>query len=164
MVRMTHDPAPFRLSALPSEPFAALFDLPEAELNARGILRQTVTAHPGTPCRVSLVDAAVGETVLLLPYEHQAAPGSPYRSGGAIFVRQGARQAEPAINEVPGSVRRRLLSVRAYNATGLMVNADVTEGTALEAVVTHLFADPSVAYLHLHNARPGCYNCRVDRA
>ena len=63
--------------------------------------RQTVASHPGTPCRVSLVDAAVGETVLLLPYEHQAAPGSPYRSSGAIFVRQGAEQAQPGVNEVP---------------------------------------------------------------
>jgi hypothetical protein len=34
----------------------------------------------------------------------------------------------------------------------------------LEEVIARFFADPQVAYLHLHNARPGCYNCRVDRA
>ena len=27
-----------------------------------------------------------------------------------------------------------------------------------------LFADDSVAYLHIHMARPGCYAARVDRA
>ena len=30
--------------------------------------------------------------------------------------------------------------------------------------VDRFFGDPRVRYLHLHNARPGCYNCRVDRA
>ena len=61
-------------------------------------------------------------------------------------------------------MRRRLLSVRAYDAAGTMTDADVVEGTELEGTVTRLFADPAVAYLHLHNARPGCYSCRVDRA
>ena len=154
----------FRLTALPAAPFASLFELSDSELASRGILRQVVAANPGTPCRVSLVDAAVGETVLLLPYEHQPAAGSPYRSSGAVFVRCGAGQAHPAVNEVPAQVRRRLLSVRAYDADGLMIDADVVEGVDLEVVVARLFADPQAAYLHLHNARPGCYACRVDRA
>lgn len=157
-------PVNFQISALPAEPFQSLFELSDAELAARGARRQVVSEYPGTPCRVSLEDAAVGETVLLLPYEHQAAAGSPYRSGGAIFVRQGAAEARPAVNEAPESVRRRLLSVRAYDSEGMMINADVTEGRVLEDVIARFFADPRVAYLHLHNARPGCYNCRVDRA
>ena len=27
-----------------------------------------------------------------------------------------------------------------------------------------LFADPAVSYIHVHNARPGCYSGRIDRA
>lgn len=157
-------PAPFQLSALPAEPFEPLFELTDAELAARGIRRQVVSSYPGTPCRVSLEDAAVGDTVLLLPHEHQATAGSPYRSAGAIFVRQGVQAARPAVNEVPASVRRRLLSVRAYDAEGMMADADVVEGCAVEETIARFFADPQVAYLHLHNARPGCYSCRVDRA
>jgi len=26
-----------------------------------------------------------------------------------------------------------------------------------------MFADPKIAYAHLHNARPGCYSCRAER-
>jgi hypothetical protein len=155
-------PVDFQISALPAEPFRSLFALSDAELAARGARWQVVSA--GTPCRVSLEDAAIGETVLLLPYEHQAAAGSPYRSAGAIFVRPDVPEARPAVNEVPESVRRRLLSVRAYDSEGMMIDADVAEGRVLEDAIARFFADPQVAYLHLHNARPGCYNCRVDRA
>ena len=156
-------PVRFQLHALSPEPFAPLFALSDAELAARGIRRQMVSESPGTPCRVSLADAEVGETVLLLPFSHQDAD-SPYRSGGAIFVRENVPQSHPAVNEVPDVVRRRLMSVRAYDADGMMVNADVVEGRELESCVGRFFADASVLYLHLHNARPGCYSCRVDRA
>ena len=159
-----HEPSPlFRLRALPEEMFRPLFDLADAALAVRGVRRQIVEAHPGTPCRVSLLDAAVGETVLLLPYEHQSAAHSPYRSSGAIFVRQDARQAHPAAGELPEMIRRRLLSVRAYDADGMMSAAEVVEGKALEPLIARYFTDPGIAYLHLHNARAGCYNCRVDR-
>ena len=44
------------------------------------------------------------------------------------------------------------------------IGAEVAQGSELEAHIDRYFADPRVRYLHLHNARPGCYNCRVDRA
>jgi hypothetical protein len=34
----------------------------------------------------------------------------------------------------------------------------------LEAHLEHIFADARVAYLHVHNARPGCHSCGIDRA
>ena len=154
---------PFQISALPYAQFAPLFSLKDEDLTIRQMVRQTVVESPGTPCRVSLADAAVGETVLLLPYVHQPA-ASPYRSGGAIFVRENVTQAQPAPNEVPEVIRRRLMSVRDYDAAGMMVNADVVDGVNLEGCITRFFATDNVRYLHLHNARPGCYSCRVDRA
>ena len=36
--------------------------------------------------------------------------------------------------------------------------------TALPAAPEAMFANPAVAYLHLHYARPGCYAAGVDRA
>jgi hypothetical protein len=36
-------------------------------------------------------------------------------------------------------------------------------GGSLEDSIEGMFANPSVAYLHLHNAKPGCYAARVDR-
>jgi hypothetical protein len=123
----------------------------------------TVDEKPGYPCRVSLTDAEVGETVLLLPFVHHDVE-SPYRASGPIYVRRGARRAAPAAGEVPLMFRHRLLSLRAYDRDAMMLNAAAAAGTELEAAISDLFAEPAVAYLHIHNARPGCFNCRVDRA
>jgi hypothetical protein len=158
MTNRTH----FRIAGLPLTPFEPLFALADAELGRHGARRCIVDSKPGYPCRVSLVDAEPGERVILLPYPHHDVP-SPYRASGPIYVREHACEAVPGIDEVPESVRSRLLSVRAYDETGFMVGAGVTEGRDLEDAVGQFFGDERVAYLHLHNARPGCYSCRVDR-
>jgi hypothetical protein len=154
----------FQIVSLPLEPFAPLFALDDEQLRARGAKRYVADRQPGFPCRVSLLDAAPGERVLLVPFTHQDAD-SPYRASGPIFVRENALQASIGVNEVPGSLRLRLLSVRAYDADGLMVEADVIDGHHLETVIDRLFNEPrGVDYLHVHFARPGCFACRVDRA
>ncbi len=154
--------ASFRFVALPYALFGALFDRGEDDLAALGAQRMVVAEKPGTPCRVSLVDAEVGETVLLLLFTHHDV-ATPYRASGPIFVRRDAREATPAAGEVPEMFRHRLLSLRAYDAAAMMVGAEVVEGVELEAAIERQFGDPEVRYLHLHNARPGCYNCRVER-
>jgi hypothetical protein len=154
---------PFRLVALPSEAFDPLRALGDAELRARGARRMRVDEMPGYPCRVSLADAEPGEEVLLIPFTHHDVD-SPYRASGPIYVRVHARTARPGVNEVPEMIRSRLLSIRAYDAGAMLVASSVAEGRELEAHLERFFSDPRVAYLHLHNARPGCYNCRVERA
>jgi hypothetical protein len=153
----------FRIHALPAEPFQHLFGASTDSLVALGVERRIADSKPGFPCRVSLRDAEPGETVLLLNYEHQPA-NSPYRASHAIFVREYAEQARPAIDEVPDVLRLRLLSVRAFDRAGMMVDADVVEGSELRPVLDRLLANPEVDYLHLHNAKPGCYAARVERA
>lgn len=153
----------FRISPLAADEFAPLFRLTDADLRARGIRRMVADSRPGFPCRVSLEDAAVGEKVILLPYRHHSTSG-PYESSGPIFIREDAATATPGVNEVPESVRSRLLSVRAYDSNGMMAASDVTEGSALPECARRLLEDEGVAYLHVHNAKAGCYSCRIDRA
>lgn len=153
----------FRLIALPSEQFASLLSESDAELQARGARRMIVDQKPGFPCRVSLVDAEVGETVILLPFTHHNV-SSPYRASGPIFVRSAGRTATPAVGEIPAMFRHRLLSIRAYDAAAMMVGAEVVKGSELEDGIQRLYANESVSYLHIHNAQPGCYNCHVVRA
>jgi hypothetical protein len=153
---------PFRITALPVGHFAPLFPMSDTELAEHNARRYIADKKPGFPCRVSLVDAEPGEHVILVPFSHHGA-ASPYQASGPIFVREAARQAILSAGEVPESVRGRLLSIRAYDAAGLMINAEVAEGGELEVYIDRFFADPRVAYLHLHNARPGCYSCRVER-
>jgi hypothetical protein len=153
----------FRLVALPHDQFAPLFDLSDAELGAMNARRETVDHRPGFPCRVSLADAEVGETVLLLPFVHHDVQG-PYRASGPIYVRQGARTARPAAGEIPLMFRHRLLSLRAYDPAATLVKASVVNGTELEGAIAAMFADQAVGYLHIHNASPGCFTCLAERA
>jgi hypothetical protein len=152
----------FRILGLPIEPFRSLFALDDAALAKHGACRRIADSKPGFPCRVSLVDAEPGERLLLLPYKHHDV-AAPYQASGPIYVREVAREATPGIDEVPEVVRGRLMSVRAYDGDGFMQGAEVTEGRLLEETIERFFGDARVAYLHLHNARPGCYSCRVDR-
>ena len=152
----------FQIHALPYAPFAPLFALSDAELAARRARRVTADVSPGFPCRVSLADAAPGETLLLLHYEHQPAD-SPYRASHAIFVRENAKQAFPEAGTVPEVLASRLLSVRAFDANHDMVAADVVDGKTLGAAIDSMFRDGAIAYLHLHNARPGCFAASVTR-
>ncbi len=153
----------FRLTALPSEQFSLLFGQSDAELEATGARRMIVDHKPGFPCRVSLVDAEVGETVILVPFTHHNV-SSPYRASGPIFVRATARTASPAVGEVPVMFRHRLLSIRRYDTAAMMTGATVVKGTELEDAIQRLFGEEGTSYLHIHNAQPGCYNCCVVRA
>ncbi|MDP9126269.1 MAG: DUF1203 domain-containing protein, partial [Pseudomonadota bacterium] len=80
-----------------------------------------------------------------------------------VYVRARARRAvlEPGV--VPPYVTRRLMSVRAYDASDMMVAAEVCEGADVHATLDRLMADGAVAYIHLHNAKRGCFSCRVER-
>lgn len=153
----------YRFVALEAERFAPLFGRSDAELAAAGMRRSIVDGKPGYPCRVSLADAEVGETVILLSFTHHDV-ASPYRAAGPIFVRQGVATARPAVGEIPTMFRHRLLSVRGYDAGAMLIGATVVQGDELEAAIDGLFADPAVRYLHVHNAMPGCFNCSVVRA
>ena len=150
------------ITGLPLAAFQPLFGLSDADLSERHIVRMPVTAKPGFPCRITLADAEPGETVLLLNHEHQDAE-TPYRSSHAIFVRESAAQTAEVRNAIPECLATRLLSVRAFNAAGMMVDADVVDGADLEPLIARMFADQAVAYLHALNARRGCFAARVDR-
>jgi hypothetical protein len=153
----------FQISGLPLQPFAGLLQMDAGQLQAAGVIDLSVEDEHTWPCRVTLQDAVPGERVLLLNYRHQPAE-SPYAASGPIVVRRAASHTHVGVNEVPEQQRIRLLSVRAYDARHWIVGAEVTPGTELESVIEGFFADPRVAYLHLHNARYGCYSARVDRA
>ena len=152
----------FRLVGLAADNFEPFFAMNDAELAALGARRVVADAPVGFPCRVSLEDAAVGDELLLLPFEHLSAR-SPYRASGPVYVRARARRAvlEPGV--VPPYVTRRLMSVRAYDASDMMVAGEVCEGADVHATLERLVADDAVAFIHLHNARRGCFSCRVER-
>ena len=152
----------FKITGLPAAAFESHFTLSDAELATRGAIRMVADRRPGFPCRVSLRDADPGETVLLLNFEHLCV-ATPYRSRHAIFVRHNATEARLEVNEVPEVLLTRLLSVRAFSHDGMMLDADVMQGRGLATAIERMLNTPQVDYLHVHNAKPGCFAARVDR-
>lgn len=153
---------PFVVTGLSPEPFAPLFGADEATLVAAGALRYAVDAKPGYPCRITLQDAEPGSTVLLLNHEHLAAD-TPYRARHAIFVSEGAAAPARYENEMPPALAGRLLAIRAYDAAGMMIDAEIVEGVEAPPLIERMLADPRTAWLHAHNARRGCFAARIDR-
>lgn len=153
---------PFQIHALAENEFQALFDLTESELERLNARRETVAVKPGAPCRISLEDADVGESVLLVNYEHQPA-GSPYRSSHAIYVRKGVGQAALEVGEVPTAISSRLISVRAFDDSHSMIAAEIVDGGQQSDEIATQFANPETAYIHLHFAKRGCFAALVTR-
>jgi Protein of unknown function (DUF1203) len=153
----------FRITGLDPAPFRRLYGLADEELARLGVKRSVANAKPGFPDRVELRDAEPGESVLLLNYVHQPAD-TPYRASHAIFVREGAERAYEGVDETPECLRLRMLSLRAFDVAGLMVDADLADGRDLEGAIERLFANPAAAYIHAHYAKRGCYAARIERA
>ncbi|MDH7453163.1 DUF1203 domain-containing protein [Luteimonas composti] len=152
----------FQLSGLDPARFEPLFALDDPALRRRGMRRVVADSDSGYPCRVSLQDARRDE-VLLLPYEHLPQP-SPYRACGPIFVGQGVGRVVVPEGVVPDYVALRLMSLRAYDAEGLMREAEVVDGPQVAGCLDRMFEDPQIAFIHLHNARRGCFSCVANRA
>lgn len=152
----------FRIRGLDPAAFMPLFAMDGAQLAARRAVRTVADSKPGFPCRITLDDVEPGMPVVLLNYEHLAAD-SPYRASHAIYV-SAAKQPFDAVNVVPPALRTRLLSVRAFDGNGMMVDADVGEGAAVETLVERLLERREVDYLHAHFARRGCFAARIERA
>jgi len=152
----------FRVTGLAQDPFRPLFGLPDDELARRGA-RRYVADRPGFPDRIEISDAAPGETLLLVNYVHQPAD-TPYRASHAIFVRERDVAATNMVGDIPPAMRTRPLSLRAFDAAGLMVDGDLVDGREAERLISRFLADPQVAYIHAHYAKRGCYAGLIERA
>lgn len=151
----------FLIHGLDPARFARWFTSSDAELAAHGARRVIADDHPGFPCRVSLEDAAVGDQLLLVHFEHHAT-ASPYRAAGPIYVRRDAT-TQVTLDRVPDVFARRLLSVRGYDRDGMLSAAELVDGRELAPHLERALGHRDVAYLHVHYARPGCYAGRVER-
>ena len=152
----------YRIKGIDPRPFGHLFGAPAAKLAEAGAVRMTVTNRPGFPCRVTLEDRQPGETVLLLNHpSHDVA--NPYRASHAIFIAEGAKQAAEFVDEVPPVFRTRVLSLRGFDADGMMADAILTQPGDADAGIRRLFANPAISTIHAHNATRGCFAARIER-
>jgi hypothetical protein len=152
----------YRITGIDPAPYGHLHDLSDEELAAQGVVRMTVTTKPSFPCRVSLIDRDIGERVLLLNHVSHDVAG-PYRASHAIFVTEGAEQAADYVDEVPPVFEPRVLSLRGFDAEGMMAEALLTQPGEADAGIRKLFENPAIATIHAHNATRGCFSAKIER-
>lgn len=151
----------YRVIGLDPAPFKPLFGLPDDELAKQGVVRMTVDS-PTFPCRVSLTDRAVGETVLLLNHVSHDGDG-PYRATHAIFVTESDDEAASYVDQVPPVFEKRILSLRGFNEHGMMVEAALAQPGEADAVIRRMFENEWVDHIDAHNAIRGCFSARIER-
>ena len=154
----------FRVQALPAH------DL--ARVRATGFddfghpLRLSVAdEEPGTPLRCCLREAHVGERVALISWRPlREAADSVYAEVGPVFVHADDCPGYHDEGAYPEGFRHRVQVLRSYSATGDMLDAVLTEGTAAEEAIAGLFTNPAAVVVHSRNVTAGCYMFAVRRA
>jgi hypothetical protein len=152
----------FRIVGLDPAPFRLLHALSDEMLTAAGVRRVRVEGKPVAPCRVSLDDAEIGETVLLLNHVHQPAD-TPYHQQGPIYVRDTETRYD-AVGKTPPALARRPLSLRGFDRGHMMIDADLVDGAGAAGPITRMLENPDVQYIHAHYAKRGCFAATITRA
>lgn len=108
-------------------------------------------------------DAEIGEDLLLVGHQSMSLD-TPYKTSHAIFVREGALEAYVDQNTVPQVMHRRLLSLRAFDARGMMTDAALAQRDDIASTIESLFKDSNVSHIHAHYALRGCYSGLITRS
>ena len=151
----------YRIRGIDPAPYRHLFGKSDEELARQGIVRMTVDS-PTFPCRVSLTDRDIGESVLLLNHvSHDVA--NAYRASHAIFVTESESEAAEFVDEVPPVFSSRMLSLRGFDANGMMTDALITQPGEADRGIRKLFENARVETIHAHNAARGCFAAKIER-
>lgn len=152
----------FTIRGLPAQNYSHLFGMSDAELVAHGARRYVCDANPGFPDRIEMRDADIGETLLLINHTSMD-KDTPYKASHAIFVREGAIKTYEASNEIPPIMFDRLMSLRAFDQAGMMLDAAVASGIEIRTFVEKALMNKSIAHIDAHTATRGCFIGRIER-
>lgn len=153
----------FTVTGLPIEEFSPLFGLDDDTLAEHGVIRTIADAQPGYPCRVTLKDAAPGDSVLLLHHTSHNCD-TPYRSSYAIYVNETAQETRKIEDEIPEILKGRPIALRLFNKESLLIGAMLDQSGDPKDAIVKAFQAPETAYIHAHNAAHGCFAAQIDRA
>jgi hypothetical protein len=151
----------YRIKGLDRGSFERFFAMDDEDLARHGA-RRVIADNPRYPCRVSLEDAAVGESMILLNHVSNDVDG-PYRATHAILVRETTGEAATLVDRTPPVFETRTLSLRAFDAAGEIVASRLSPPDGHDAAIRALLADPRVDHIDAHNAGHGCFSARIER-
>jgi hypothetical protein len=132
------------------------------DLAARRAVRVTADKPGAFPCRVTLEDAEPGEALVLVNHVSNDVDG-PFHTTHAIFVREGAAAPARFDDEVPPMIDRRIVSLRGYDAGGMLRTGLLAQPGEADARIRDLLADTDIAAIHAHTAIYGCFLARIER-
>jgi hypothetical protein len=150
----------FIIQGLDPSLFVSVFEQKQAVFNRGPVEAHSVTECPGSPCRITLDDAQIGQNVWLLSYCHHDA-ATPYAQSGPIFVTDGVTTAARYVDEMPPALARRTLSLRAYNVDGAMVDAIIIQGHLAPPEIERMFDRGDVVRIDAHNGARGCFAAHI---
>lgn len=118
--------------------------------------------HPGFSCRQCLLDAEVGEELILVSHDPFTG-NSKYRSASPIFLHRVGCQLAFNPSDLPTQLTSRQLSVRSFDKDEMMIDAAVIDGDELESKIESFFDDVQSETIHVHNATRGCWAVTIER-
>lgn len=128
-------------------------------------VHRRVADGPGFPCRACLRLARPGEAMLLASWDLPL-PRGVYWTPSPVFLHAEGCATAPVEDALPETVTMNTLaSLRCYDAAGMCLYdlGLVLDGAAAEAPLRARLADPRVAFVNIHTARPGCWLTRAER-
>ena len=111
-----------------------------------------------------VLTSSIGEKLHLVPYNPfpKDSP-SPYAGAGPIFIHAHACKPFEGTT-LPDTQLGRSMSLRAYDENYMMAAAKVVKGEELDEVLGGMLADEKAKCVLVHNAGPGCFAVRAERA
>ncbi|WP_369790744.1 DUF1203 domain-containing protein [Rouxiella sp. WC2420] len=152
----------FIIKGLDGSDFQHLYELSDHELSKRGAVRIKVNEYPSYPDRITLRDIPLGENAILLNHLYLNSH-SPYRGSHAIFIWEGKIQPAVLKNTLPEVMQTRLISLRAFDINDMLVVATISSGYEIETSIQNMFKQPQIEFILAHNAKQGCFSCRITR-
>jgi Protein of unknown function (DUF1203) len=130
-----------------------------------------IDADGGSPVRCCLRRSAPGETLYLIAHRPFTRPG-PYAEAGPVFVHASAcpgydeNDAYPAgYRDWPPMVFRPYRHDPELNCDTIAYDAiQIGEGATAESLISSIFADPTINFIHTRNVHAGCFMFSITRA
>ena len=152
----------FIIKGLDGRAFCDLYGLTDNELREKGAIRIHVDEYPCYPDRITLRDIPVGETEILWNHTYLDTD-SPYRGSHAIFIWEGQSQRGVYRDTIPEVMQKRMMSLRGFDGRDMLIEATIAQPGEVREHILSLFKNDQVDFILAHNARQGCFSCRIER-
>jgi len=110
-----------------------------------------------------MTDLEIGETALLINHTSMEKK-TPYMASHAIFIKEEMQSPYNETNKIPDMMFRRLLSLRAFDEDGMIIDDAVVTGEAIETSIREMLENPKVEHIDAHHAGRGCFSSLIKRA